>query len=64
MQHLDEMDEVMLRFFDSTKSRTELKPAKRPDGKLSQQTVAGTVDRQTNGQVPRDTMSLKPPKNT
>jgi hypothetical protein len=48
--HLDEMDEVILRFFDSTKSKTELKPAKRLAGKLSQQTVAGTADGQTNGQ--------------
>ncbi len=40
----------MLRFFDSTKSKTELKPVKRPAGKLSQQTVAGTADGQTNGQ--------------
>jgi hypothetical protein len=47
---LDEMDEVMLRFFDSTKSKTELKQVKRPAGKLSQQTVAGTADGQTNGQ--------------
>jgi hypothetical protein len=47
--HLDEKDEVMLRLFDSTKSKTELKPAKRPAGKLSQQTVAGTPSG-TNGQ--------------
>jgi hypothetical protein len=50
MGYLDEKDEVMLRFIDSTKSKTELKPAKRPARKLSQQTVVGTADGQTNGQ--------------
>jgi hypothetical protein len=47
---LDEINEVKLRLFHSTKSKTELKPAKRPAGKLSQQTVVGIADGQTHRQ--------------